>query len=255
MARRRHTSLRRWGLNLAGLLAALAIWQIVSMIVSDPFLPTFTRAAAGAWDILVHGDLRSDVLPSIVRVLIGFALAGLLGTLIGAVLGSSEALAGFAMPVLDFIRATPFPLLLPLAIVIFGLGSTTIIALIVVGAVWPVLINTFDAARAIDPLHRDVARALQMRRGREFLRITMPAVAPATVAGLRVAIGLCLAVLVVAEMLGASSGLGHLIVSAQQTFDIPSTYGGVLILGLLGWIMDGLFLVLERRLLRWLPTT
>lgn len=251
---RRPTSLRRWGLNLVGLLAALAAWQVASMIVSDPFFPTFTRAASGAWSILARGGFTTDVLPSLVRVLVGFAVAGLLGTLLGAVLGSNEALASFTMPVLDFIRATPFPLLLPLAIVIFGLGSTTIVALIVVGAVWPVLLNTFDAARAVDPLHRDVARVLQMPRGREFLRVTMPAVAPATVAGLRVAIGLCLAVLVVAEMLGASSGLGHLIVSAQQSFDIPSTYGGVLILGLLGWIMDGLFLMLERRLLRWLPT-
>lgn len=254
-ARCRRTSLRRWGLNLAGLLVALALWQLASVIVNDPFFPTFTRGVSSAWAILTQGGFSTDVLPSIERVLVGFGIAAVLGALVGAVLGSSPRLASFCTPVLDFIRATPFPLLLPLAIVIFGLGDTTIISLIVLGAIWPVLLNTYDAARSIDPLQRDVARVCQLSRRREFALVTLPAVAPATVAGLRVAIGLCLAVLVVAEMLGASSGLGHLIVSAEQDFDIPSTYGGVLILGLLGWIMDGLFLVLERRLLRWLPTT
>jgi ABC-type nitrate/sulfonate/bicarbonate transport system permease component len=246
---------RRLALNAAGLVAALVIWQAVALLVRDPFFPTFTSAISSAASLVTGGDLRADVLPSVVRVLIGFALAGALGTLLGAVLGSAPVLAAYVTPVLDFIRATPFPLLLPLAIVIFGLGNTTIIFLIVLGAVWPVLLNTFDAARAIDPLQRDVARVCQLSRRQEFLRITIPAVAPAVVAGLRVALGLCLAVLVVAEMLGASSGLGHLIVSAEQDFDTPSTYAGILVLGALGWIMDGLFSILERRLLRWLPKT
>jgi ABC-type nitrate/sulfonate/bicarbonate transport system permease component len=243
----------RWALNATGLVAAMVIWQVASLLVHNPFFPTFTTALSSAASLLTGGDLSSDVVPSVVRVLIGFVLAGLLGTLVGAALGSARMLAEYITPVLDFIRATPFPLLLPLAIVIFGLGNTTIISLIVLGAVWPVLLNTFDAARAIDPLQRDVARVCQMSRRQEFLRITLPAVAPAIVSGLRVALGLCLAVLVVAEMLGASSGLGHLIVSAEQDFDTPTTYAGVLVLGALGWIMDGLFLMLERRLLRWLP--
>lgn len=254
-SRHRPVPLRRWALNLLGLLVALALWQLASLLVGDPFFPTFTRGASSAWSIITGNGLTTNVLPSVERVLIGFGIAGALGALGGAVLGSSRALAEFLTPVLDFIRATPFPLLLPLAIVLFGLGNETIISLIVLGAVWPVLLNTFDAARSIDPLQRDVARVCQMPRSREFLTITMPAVAPATVAGLRVALGLCLAVLVVAEMLGASSGLGHLIVSAEQSFEIPATYGGILILGLLGWIMDGVFLIFERRLLRWLPTT
>lgn len=243
----------RWALNALGLVAACAIWEVVSLLNHDPVFPTFTKAVSSAASLITGGRLHSDVLPSVFRVLIGFGVSAVLGTVVGAVLGSARALADYVTPVLDFIRATPFPLLLPLAIVIFGLGNTTIISLIVVGAVWPVLINTFDAARAIDPLQRDVARVCHLSRWKEFVRVTIPAVAPATAAGLRVALGLCLAVLVVAEMLGASSGLGHLIVSAQQEFDTPSTYAGVLILGLLGWLMDGLFLILERRLLRWMP--
>lgn len=243
----------RWALNIVGLAAALAIWQVVSLLIKDPFFPTFTTALSSAVSLLTGESLHSDVVPSVVRVLIGFVIAGVLGTLVGAVLGSAHGLASYVTPVLDFIRAVPFPLLLPLAIVIFGLGNTTIISLIVLGAVWPVLLNTFDAARAIDPLQRDVARVCQLPRWQEFFRITLPAVTPAIVSGLRVALGLCLAVLVVAEMLGASSGLGHLIVSAEQDFDTPTTYAGVLVLGALGWIMDGLFLMLERHLLRWVP--
>lgn len=245
----------RWALNIAGLAAALAIWQVVSLLVHDPFFPTFTTALSSAVSLVTGESLHTDVVPSVVRVLIGFVIAGVLGTLVGAVLGTAHALASYVTPVLDFIRAVPFPLLLPLAIVIFGLGNTTIISLIVLGAVWPVLLNTFDAARAIDPLQRDVARVCQLPRWQEFFQITLPAVAPAIASGLRVALGLCLAVLVVAEMLGASSGLGHLIVSAEQDFDTPTTYAGVLVLGALGWIMDGLFLMLEKRLLRWVPKT
>lgn len=90
---------------------------MASAIVHEPFFPTFTRGVSSAWAILTQGGFSTDVLPSIERVLVGFGIAAVLGALVGAVLGSSPRLASFCTPVLDFIRATPFPLLLPLAIV------------------------------------------------------------------------------------------------------------------------------------------
>jgi ABC-type nitrate/sulfonate/bicarbonate transport system permease component len=153
--------------------------------------------------------------------------------------------------VIDFLRSVPSPLLVPLALVVMGLGARMVIAVIVSAAVWPVMLNAFDAARRIEPLYLDTARISGLRGVRLFRTVLLPATLPAIFAGLRVALSVSLAVLVVAEILGASSGIGYFIQNAQQTFAVPQTYAGVIILACLGWLFDTVFLVVERRLLRW----
>jgi ABC-type nitrate/sulfonate/bicarbonate transport system permease component len=153
--------------------------------------------------------------------------------------------------VFDFGRSLPTPLLVPAALVVFGLGGRMVIAVIVTAAVWPVLINTANATAGLEPTLVDTGRTLGLK-GRTFLsRLVLPAVSPQIFAGLRVAISVSLAVMVVAEILGGGSGIGYFISSAQQSFQITASWAGVVILCLLGWIFDSIFLFTERRLLAW----
>ena len=251
---RRRLTRRQLGLRSAGWLGVLAVaaaWQLTALALHKPVLPTFTTALAAVGPVVTGPALTADILPSLARVLIAFAISGVAGIIIGLTLGYVRSLGDYAVAVIDFLRSIPAPLLIPLAIVLLGLGTSPVVAVVVAAAVWPVLINAFDAARRIEPLYLDTARACGIR-GVALLRIVLlPAALPMVLAGLRIALSTCLAVLVVAEMLGASSGIGYFIQGAQQTFQIPQTYAGIIILAAAGWLFDTMFLLAERRLLHW----
>ena len=234
-----------------GLLAVAALWQVVAMILHKTVFPTFGSAMAAVGQVLGGPVLTRDVVPSIVRALIGFGISAVLGVAVGLTLGYVRRAGDYCTAVIDFLRSMPAPLLVPLAIVLLGLGGRMVVAVVVTAAVWPVLINAFDAARRTEPLYLDAARACGLR-GLPLLRVVLlPAALPMVLAGLRIALSTSLAVLVVAEMLGASSGIGYFIQDAQQTFQVPQTYAGIIILAALGWIFDTAFLFAEHRLLRW----
>jgi len=253
-ARGQRTAGRRLALRSAGWLGVLAVasaWQVTALVLDKPALPAFSTALGAVRQVLTGPVLTTDILPSLARALAGFAISAVVGTAVGLTLGYARRLGDYCTAVIDFLRALPAPLLIPLAIVLLGLTSRMVVAVVVAAAVWPVLINAFDAARRIEPRYLDTARACGIR-GLALLRIVLlPAALPMIMAGLRIALSTSLAVLVVAEMLGASSGIGYFIQSAQQTFQIPQTYAGIIVLAGAGWLLDTAFLLTEHRLLRW----
>jgi ABC-type nitrate/sulfonate/bicarbonate transport system permease component len=244
-------ALVRWALGLLGLLMFAIIWQLVARSLDSPVFPRLTTTLVGFAHLFRTETLKTAVLPSVVRELVGFAISGVLGVGIGLLLGYNRTAAEWLSAVLGFARALPYPLLLPLAIVIIGLNSWTVIALIVTGAIWPVLVNTADAARAVDPLTHEVVAVCGLSRVHAFRKVFLPAILPEIMAGLRVALGISLALMVVAEMLGATDGLGHLIVSAESVLDSQQTYAGVVLLGVFGWCLDTVFLIVEHRAIKW----
>ncbi len=240
-----------WGLGWLGLALAAAAWQLVSAVDGSSIFPSFTSAARETWKLLTSSALTQDVIPSVLRTLLGFAISAVLGIAIGVVTGYYRGLREWTAAVFDFLRSLPTPLLVPVALVIFGLGGEMVVAVIVSAAVWPVLINTANATAALDPVLTDTARILGLRGPALFWRVVLPATSPRIFAGLRVAISVSLAVMVVSEILGGGSGIGYFIASAQQSFQITASYAGVMVLCLLGWAFDTVFLIAESRLLRW----
>jgi len=248
-ARRR--SLGRRAVGWIGLAVALLAWQLAALAANSVIFPTFTSSLAAVGELLTGPVLTNDILPSIGRVLIGFAISAVLGIVVGLLLGYVRWLGDYCSAVLNFLRAVPMPLLIPAALALFGLGTSMVVAIVVSAAVWPVLLNAFDAARRIEPLYLDAGRNCGLRGPALFIRVLLPATLPSIFAGLRVALSVSLAVLVVAEILGATSGIGYFIQSAAQTFQVQQTYAGVIILGILGWFFDTTFLFIEHRVLAW----
>jgi ABC-type nitrate/sulfonate/bicarbonate transport system permease component len=251
LIRRRRRTLGRWGLGWLGLAVAAAIWQLIAHLAHTPLFPGFTESAKSAWQILDGRELRVDLLPSVERTLLGFAISAVLGVALGMVTGYWRIVRECTSAIFDFFRSLPTPLLIPAAVVIFGLGGKMVVIIIATAAIWPVLINTANATASLDPTLVDTARILGLRGPRLLWKIVLPAVSPQIFAGLRVAISISLAVMVVAEILGGGSGIGYFIATAQQSFQIRQSYAGVLILCLLGWLLDTLFLLTESRVLAW----
>jgi len=236
----RRRDLRRRAVGVLGLVVALAVWQLAALQLDTVIFPTFTSSLSAVGELLSGPALTGDILPSIGRVLVGFAISAVVGVVVGLTLGYVRWLGDYFSAVLNFLRSVPAPLLIPAAL-----------AVIVSAAIWPVLLNAFDAARRIEPLFLDTARASGLRGVELFRRVLLPATLPSIFAGLRVALSVSLVVLVVAEILGASSGIGYFIQSAAQTFKVQQTYAGVIILSCLGWFFDTTFLFVERRMLAW----
>ena len=241
----------RWGLGWLGLAVAVGIWELVSALLGSTILAGFGPSVSDAWHLITGPVLRADLIPSILRTLAGFAISAVLGIAIGLLFGYYRAVREWTSALFDFLRSLPTPLLIPVALTIFGLGGRMVIVVIVTAAIWPVLINTANATAGLEPTLVDTARILGLKGPAFMLRVVLPAVSPAIFAGLRVAISVSLAVMVVSEILGGGSGIGYFIANAQQSFAITDSYAGVLILCLLGWAFDTLFLMIEHRLLAW----
>lgn len=237
----------RWGFGLAAMLAAALAWQFLGPMVPGNAVSPLSEAIVAAIGYLSPPLLFEAVLPSVGRVLLGFGVSAVLGVAIGALLGSSPALRPWIRPIIDFLRATPAPVIIPVAIAFLGLDTELVIGVIVFGAIWPVLINTMDAVSRVEPQYLDVSRIAHLGPVATMLTVKLPASAPLIMPGLRLTMQLSLVLMVTAEMLGGSSGLGYELIFSQQTFNIAGTYGGIIVLALIGVLFDIVLVNLEKK--------
>lgn len=234
-----------------GLAAVLALWQVTGTVASSPFLVPFSTAVAGLVELVSGPRLVADVLPSAARALAGFLLAGVIGVVLGALLGLVRGLEPWVQAPLEFLRATPIPAILPVAILVLGPTDTMRVSVIALGAVWPVLLNAAAGVRSVDPRYLETARAAGLSRARIVRRVVLPAALPDIVTGLRIGLGLALIMMVISEMIAARSGLGNFVLQAQRTYAVGQMFAGVLALGLLGGGFSLVFAAVERRVLGW----
>jgi ABC-type nitrate/sulfonate/bicarbonate transport system permease component len=193
----------------------------------------------------------SDVVPSLVRMTLGYGAAIAIGVVVGFLLGSYALLDALAAPVVNFLRAIPASALLPPAIVLLGIGSGMKIAVIAFVCCWPVLLNTRDGVRELDATMLASARVYGIAGLDRFRLVVLPAVAPRIFAGMRTSLSIAILLLVTSEMVASTNGIGYFVFQAQQQFAVEDMWAGVLLLGLLGFALNLAFGVVERRVLRW----
>ncbi|MGX1309455.1 ABC-type nitrate/sulfonate/bicarbonate transport system permease component [Amorphus suaedae] len=255
-ALRRLTVLRRY----SGIAVLLVLWQLATMWAGSFFFPTPIDILATAGRLWFSGEpsrlfltdaVFSDVFPSIGRLLAGWAIAVVLGVTLGLAIGGMRRLAEAAQPVLEFLRALPSPALIPVFLILLGTDSTMRITLIVMGSIWPVLLNSIDGMRTIDQGQMDMARVFRLPPYARLFRIIIPAAMPRIFAGIRVSLGIAIILMVVSELVASSSGIGHAIVDAQNTFRLPEMWANVLLIAVLGISLNGLFSLVENQVLYW----
>jgi ABC-type nitrate/sulfonate/bicarbonate transport system permease component len=171
---------------------------------------------------------------------------------LGLAVGLSARAYDYLDGVLQFLRAIPPPALVTVFLVLFGFGLRMQLAFIMFSIVWPVLLNTADGARSVEPLHLQTSQAFRLSRAELLLRVVVPSTLPKMFAGLRLALSLSLIVMVFSELLpGTTNGIGFQITDAYSTFDLPGIWAGIVLLGVLGYLLNEIFLVAERRVLGW----
>lgn len=249
----------RLGSWLAGLVipVGLAIaWELAvrNGLAPGRLMPPPSRLAQTAWLLARSGELQTHILATMTRVLLGFAIGAVTGTLLGMLTGASPLAARLLDPSIQALRAIPSIAWVPLFILWLGIFETSKLALIALGVFFPVYLGIFSAIQSVDRKLIEVGRVFGLSRTGIALRITWPAVMPIWIASLRTGLGLGFMFVVAAELMGASEGLGYLLLDGQQMGRADSILVAMIIFALLGKASDSILVALSRPVLRWQDT-
>ena len=198
-----------------------------------------------------QGTLGADVLASLARVLVGFGLGTAVAVPVGFLMGWYATARGLIEPWVQFFRMIPPLAIIPLVIVLFGIGEVPKVFVIFLAAFLACVVATFQGVISVDRTLINAARVLGAKDGRIFLRVVVPASTPFIFVGMRVGLGSAWATLVAAELIAAQTGLGHLMQSAQLYYDLETIFVGLICIGIIGLLLDRLLLATEARLTGW----
>lgn len=193
----------------------------------------------------------ANILPSIGRMLGAWVIAVIFGVAAGILLGRVSWLYDYVDPLIQFFRAVPSPALIPVFIVIFKIGTTMRLAVIVFGVVWPIMLNTIDGVRSVEPLQLDTAHVFRLTRLERLRLVIIPAAMPKIFAGLRVSLSMAIILMVISELVGGTDGIGYLLSSAKESFLLPDMWAVIVLLGILGYVANAVLVLVERRALAW----
>jgi ABC-type nitrate/sulfonate/bicarbonate transport system permease component len=248
----------RWTV-LIGLLMA---WELAARNAGSVYFAEPSRFLARAAELwlpsgggILTDSLRGDVLPSLARMAAGLSLAVVAAIVLGVAIGLSRSLGDYVDPLIQFARAIPPPALLPIFLVLFGRGDAMRVLLIAFGTSWPILLNTVEGVRSIDPVKYATAKVFRIPFRDRLLRIVLPGAAQKILAGVRTSLALALILMVISEMVASTGGIGFHIVQAQRGFQILDMWAGIFLLGVLGYLLNLLLTVVERRVLVWRRAT
>jgi ABC-type nitrate/sulfonate/bicarbonate transport system permease component len=245
---------------LAVLLGAATFWEIGARLLGSLFVPPLSKVLAhiatqwfsGPASRLWVGDPLIDAVgPSLARVVPAFVGGAAAGILLGVAIGLVRVVREVVYPVVHFLRAIPSAAKIPLFIVLLGIGDEMKMWVIAVAVSFPVLINTVDGVRGVEPVLLDVCRIHRVPRWRRVLGVVLPAATPQVFAGLRVATAVAFIVMIVVEMTAATNGIGYLILYAQRQFRFLDMWAGLILLAVLGYLLNIGLSWLERRVLGW----
>lgn len=236
----------------AGVLLALASWQLFTSagILGEQFSRGFSPSNTfrELVDFVSGGAFLRHATPSLVRVGIGLSIAVAVGVPLGILVGYFGRLNLLTNTVFQFIRMTSPLAWMPVAVILFGVGTRPVAFLIAVAAVWPITINTAHGVRSVNPIWVRVVRMLGGRQADVLRRAIIPAIVPDMITGLRISIGVSWIILVPAEMLGVSSGLGYYILDTRDRFNYGELMAVILVVGFLGFISDSAVRLVQRHL-------
>lgn len=251
-AARRRPTVR---LNLRGVVFAVALLLVIEVltatVITSLYVPRPSEVVEALWRELQRGDILSGVGTTMGAYARGLGIAIVAGVLLGAALGASRTAWELFRIVIEFLRPLPSVALIPLSILLLGVGSTTTVAMIVYASLWPILFNTYYGVRGVNEVALDAARTFGLKRWQVFLRIQIPSAATNIATGIRVSSAIALILVITVEILTRSGGLGYYIVRMQVAIRTEDMYAGIVVVGVLGYAISVLMATLERRLVFW----
>ncbi len=239
--------------GLLPLVLLLIVWQLLQSGPS-PYFPAPSQWWTATIALFNRGHLMTAFGATTITFLEGLALAIVTGTVLGVLIGVSDRAARALQPLLEFMRAIPPPVTVPVASLLIGYSESMKLTVIVLSALWPILLNTTSAVRQIDPLLLDVARSFRLSAMERIRRIILPAIVPSLLLGIRIAIPLAIVVTLLVEMLTSLPGIGALMIRSQRNFQSSEVYALLVLIGLFGFVVNDLFSLIEGFIMRrWPP--
>ena len=239
-------------LEIAVPLAILGAWQAYTVHLDDTKFPRLSTILVEFQQMWLFSQFGENVVPSLERIGLGFAIAVIVGIALGIPIGLSRWARLWAMPHIEYWRAMPPPALLPISIIlVHSIGNRQKIAFIAFFCIFPVLLNTIDGVRAIDPTMMETARSYKIPRREAIRRIVLPAASPQIAAGMRTSLSLAVIMMVLSEYFSSTSGVGYVLLISKNTFEFTPMWAAILLIGVLGYLLNVVFLLAERRLLAW----
>ncbi len=231
----------------------LLLWELGSRATPklQLYFPPVSRIFAALIDALSAGSIVQHLLVTLVRFAEGFLLAALLAVLFGVMLGYFRFLHGLLATLIELLRPMPSVAIIPVAILLLGIGDGMIVSVTVYASVWPILVNTIDGVRNIDRTLIDTGRTFGLSRWRILWQIILPGASPYIVTGLRIGLSIALILVTTAEMIAGSKGLGFFILDEERAMNSANMYAGIVVVALLGYGLNRLFLLIETRAMKW----
>lgn len=248
--------LERYGDRVIGVISPillLMVWEVLVRFhwLNPQFFPAPSSIVATFLKLAGTGDLWLNVGVSLRRLGFGFVIGGVPALFLGIAMGLSRPFRLFVDPLIASTYPVPKSALLPLILLIFGLGENSKIAMVAMGVFYPVLMNTVAGVLQISKIYFDVGKNFGANGWKTFLTIALPGAAPFILTGVKLGIGMGLILISIAEMVGADSGLGYMIWNAWQLMDVETMYVGLFVIAFLGFAFTLLLDEAERWLLPW----
>ena len=245
-------------LILVSPIAILVLWQIASLlnIVNPLFLPTPYETALKLVELLASAEagvtIWPDIFATLYRMLVSFALAAIIGIPLGLVMGYSDKIYYSLEFFVDFFRSLPATAMFPLFMLFFGIGDESKIAVTAFACALIIVVNTMYGVHHASKLRIMAAKIMKAGTTKLFTKVIFPDALPGTFAGMRIAVSLALIIIIVTEMfIGTNFGLGRRIIDAQLVYRIPEMYAAIIIAGVLGFIVNTAFVLIEKRIVHW----
>jgi NitT/TauT family transport system permease protein len=235
------------------LLVLVLLWEILprSGVLYARYFPPFSTVMEALFEGVRSGEILKQAAISISRAFQGYLLAILIGVVLGTLTGTIRWLSDMLDITVELLRPMPSVALVPIAILLFGTSDYYNISIITFGCTWPIYINTFDGTKSIDTQWIDTGKIYGATRLDLIRKVIIPAALPYIISGLRISLGTSIIVVTVTEMLGSYKGLGFFIMETYSAYQIPQMYSGIIVIGVVGYALNRLFLVVEERFMAW----
>lgn len=239
--------------GLVVLVAAIALWELVSRLalINPLFFPPMSKILNAFFYLIFSGEVLYQILMSLKRAAAGYFLAAVVFIPLGLAMGIFQWLYRMLEIVIETLRPIPPPVVVPVAMLFFGLGDGMKIFVIFFSCAWPILLNTFDGVRNIDRVLVYTAKTFGLSHGRLIAKVILPAASPQIMTGLRISLGITLILVVISEMVGSTDGIGYFILDAQRRLKVTQMYAGMITLAVLGYALNQIFLLFHKRVLGW----
>jgi ABC-type nitrate/sulfonate/bicarbonate transport system permease component len=240
-------------LGIASPIVLLAVWEIAARLhfIDTRFFPAPSSVIAVLIDMLRSGELITNTLVSLRRLALGALIGGVPALILGIAMGLNRWVRAVFDPLIAATYPIPKSAILPLALLIFGLGEGSKIFMVAVGVFFPVVINSTTGVLGISSIYLDVGRNYKANRWKTFWTIALPGALPVIMSGFKLGIGIGLILIAIAEMIGAKSGLGYMIWTAWETFSVEQMYVGLFVIAIIGFVLSVGLNELERLIIPW----